>query len=208
MAQQKFRPAQWARQDALVALGDGFENALQVTREQLAEALDAIDRRLTIYETAMVKLIEDAEAIVAVLQDAGLVEPVEDEVEDEADLELDEDEGPQHDSAEAYPELDQEYEVVGPGEGRPPEYGDDVASDEGMPEPETEDERAARVAAIRARRAGLTEEFRRANEASPDEIEAMQMSPEEQANSMQGVPDEGVTVREGRDPFTGEVTRG
>lgn len=206
---QKFKPVPYARQDALIALGDGLQQLVTETREATAQGFQGVDRRLGILEYALLKMVEDMETLSNILVDAGLLQVDEDEIEDEVDLEPDEDVGPQQDSLDRYLEADLTdditlgYGPIDPEDARA-ELDEARADDDGMPGPESTEAKAERQAAARARRAAAMEQFRVENEASPEDIEQMQLSPEEAANSLDGVPDEGITVREGRDPFTGE----
>lgn len=174
--QQKLRPVQWARQDALEALIDASNEAIQGVHDRI----DGVLNHFAIYETALVKVIEDLEALSDVLVSAGILTTEPDEVHDEADDELDEDVGPQQDSLEGYAE-----EPDGPDE----------------PTEETEQQRQTRVAEVRERRRRFAQEegitaFEEGNETRDQPVDPLV--------DVTGVPDEGIVVGEGRDPHTGE----
>lgn len=175
MSQQKFRPATWAKQEAL----DELEGALN----QQAEEIYQLHTHLHVFERAMVSVIEDIEAMSNVLVDAGLIE-------------LD------PDSAVEDPDDDEDEEKPEKKPEDPTDYGlapvENVVAEQERQE--TEAEHATRVEAARARRAAAIQaqgvkEFEDGNE---DPRGAMT-----DPNDIVDIPEEGVVVDAGRDPFTG-----
>lgn len=194
MPSAKFKPVQFARAEDV----DNMAAIMSADVEAIVNRLIDAERHVAILETALLKVIQDNEAISDALVDAGLLEVDDSELEDESADEVQEDEGVQAESAAAYGDLQLSEGARAILEEDQERYEEALASGEGMPEPEDAEARAERIAAIRARREQAVKDqglkaFEDANE-DPVAAAAAGLDAQQAANMMTDVPDEGIII--------------
>lgn len=202
MAQQRMKPVAFARQEALEELSSTVAGEF----EELIDAVNEVLDNQRIFKAALISALNDVEDMSSILVDAGLLTIEEDPelvgVSDTADEFL-------ADALEdSEPDLTDEPEPEAMGDD--PLTDDDVEADPeaielGAAEPELTGGgigRKAQIDRARQRRAiAQAQSGREAFEAANETSEAEAAS---DANDVTGIPEDGITVGEGRDPFTGE----
>jgi hypothetical protein len=203
MANQRFKPVQFVRQEDFDALTKEVSEVLS----SLNDGLNALDTHLSVLQLAVIQVASDNEAISDVLVSAGLLEADIEEPEgeiEEPEGEIEEPEGEIEDEVqvEEFDEADLTDDLdLGHGPVDEPSHEELLATHEGMPEPrdETPAEKATRLEAVRARREARVREqgikdFEGGNE-DPLAAAAVGLEPEEIGNMVTDVPDEGIVIR-------------
>jgi hypothetical protein len=164
-------------------------DALHLEVHQIGEAIDSLHNTQRIFEQALLKTLEDIESLSDTLVDAGILQ-VEEDTEEVEDLPLTDDD------VEADPEDIQlaAPDVLGQDDGKLVRVvvdSDNPANETEVEE--TQEERDARIAAVRARRmAAVERQAEAANESDPIEAET-------DPNAITDVPEEGIVVDPGKD---------
>lgn len=208
MAQNpRFKAKPFATQEEVQALNQHIHEHLQ----GIDTAMAGLNRVQAIFEQALIKTMQDIESLSDVLVEVGIL--TDDEIAVGAPEEEVEEERP----GVGYPEFfddadpnvqdaverfDRAFSEAEDGvQAEVDAHAGDRASGEGMPDAPSKEERQA---AVRAKRMAFVEHeglkaFEEANEGTPAELD-------NDPNSVQDVPEEGIVVLPGRDPFTGEPT--
>lgn len=193
MAQEnrpRFRAAAFATQEALDDLGARAAEAIEALTAELAD----LHLHMRVFERALVANADDLESISDVLVQSGIIalDP------DDAEVEPEEDGDPEAEeqSGADYPYPPNDPSAFNDGGDAPVTVNStDVSGGE------TPAQRSARIDAARARRKATVDAqglkaFEQGNEDPAGQMTDM--------NDLVDVPEEGVVVDAGRDPFTGE----